>query len=132
MRRALLGFVVLLLGTAACNGPGRFPTCKDDAECAARVDGTAAPLCYELRCVVCRSDDDCPTGHACTKANECSRFSETGAVDADGGAPKKEVIEKESWEPSTSEDRQKCLDACKDKPKECTARCGGGTPPKKK
>jgi hypothetical protein len=114
-------------------GGGRFPTCKSDADCTARESKKEFPVCVDLRCVECRSDTECQTGHACNLANECRPIGDTPTGEQDGG--KKEVIEKESWEPSTSEDRDKCLAACKGKGKECTDRCGGGPakkPPAKK
>jgi hypothetical protein len=128
---AALGAVMVsaLVSLGACQGGGgRFPTCSSDADCTARETKKELPVCVDLRCVECRSDTECPTGHACNLANECRPFSDTATGERDGG---KEVIEKESWEPSTPEDREKCLAACKGKGKECTDRCGGGTAPKK-
>lgn len=119
-----LGALLLLLAAVvpACNaGGGRFPACKSDAECASRSTAANAPLCYELRCVACRSDTDCPGGHACSPSNECKRFTESPAA-GDAGAA--EPVERETWEQSTPEDRDRCLAACKGKGKECAARCG--------
>jgi Cys-rich repeat protein len=118
-----------LAALAACNGGGRFPTCKSDTECASRTGGEAAPHCFELRCVACRADGDCPAGSACNSANECKSIGGAGAAAAaDAGAP--EVFEKETWEPSTSEDRDRCIAACKGKGKDCLKGCGAS--PKKK
>lgn len=116
---ALLG--AALLGAPACNGGGRFPTCKSDAECKDRSTGRSAPICFELRCVACRSDTDCAAGEACNAANECKRFSATQPAGGDAGA---EPIEKESWEPSTPADHDRCVAACKGKGKSCLERCG--------
>ena len=121
------GSVLGAVGACQGAGGGRFPTCNNDADCKKRDTGKELGVCVELRCVECRSDEDCQAGHACNVANECRPFSET-AGGPDGG--KKEVIEKETWEQSTPEDREKCLEACKGKPKECKDRCGGTAPKK--
>jgi hypothetical protein len=123
----LIALAAVVAALSACEGGGRFPTCKSDAECAARGSASAAPLCYELRCVACRSDDDCKPGEACNTANECKRFSEAPeAPPKDAGA-----VEKESWEPSTPADHDRCVAACRGD-KECLKGCGGGKPAKKK
>jgi hypothetical protein len=113
---------LVLAAIAACNGTGRFPTCKSDTECASRSSAAVAPHCFELRCVACRSDEDCGPGNACNTANECKSIGGSTPVVADAGA--KEVIEKETWEPTTSEDRDRCVAACKGKGKDCLKRCG--------
>ena len=127
LRLAVGAALIVLCG--ACNGTGRFPTCKTDGECAERTTAKLAPLCFELRCVACRSDSDCPTGSACNQANECKRFSDAPPAEGDAG-----VADKESWEPSSAEDHDRCVAACKgkDKAKECLARCGGDAKGKSK
>ena len=137
--RSLSTLCVLAFAAVAqltgCNDPGRFPTCKDDAECAARSGGEKAPHCFDLRCVPCRSDDDCGSGKLCNAAKECKGLSSvaaapTGSASAAPAPPE----EKETWVASTPEDHKKCLAACKNKPQDCKKRCGNGpakTPPKK-
>lgn len=124
---ALLGATLLVVSSslASCTvGEGRFPACKSDAECAERSTAKEAPYCFDVRCVACRSDSDCPAQHACSPANECKRISDAPAGASDAGP------EKESWDPSTPEDYDRCMAACKGKPRTCTSRCG--KKPKKK
>lgn len=116
-----------LLAASSCTpGEGRFPACKSDKECTERSTAATAPRCVELRCVACGSDADCPPAHACVSGNECRRLTETPV--AEGGDAG--VIEKETWVPSTKADYDRCIAACRKKPKqqECTKRCG--KPPK--
>lgn len=63
--RALFALAMTALFAASCS-EGRFPVCKTNDECIARLEGGDGPkVCYNLRCVECRYDTDCPTGKVC-------------------------------------------------------------------
>jgi Cys-rich repeat protein len=133
--RLLLGALAIALAATAllgaCDNQTRFPVCNNDTECTARSDGQKAPYCFDLRCVACRSDEDCGAGHLCTSAKECKPLSGSApAVSA--SAPPAEPIAKESWEPATPDDQKKCLATCKGKRDECKKRCGNTVKPPKK
>jgi len=63
----------LLLAHAMGCEDSRFPTCKTNADCAARDAGVAGNVCYNLKCVQCHYDSDCDAG-ACSASNECEHL----------------------------------------------------------
>ena len=72
-RKALLSLslpllAALSLATAGCPPPG-YASCKSDEECPARDGGKL--ICYNLRCVECHYDDNCPAGSICSAKNTC-------------------------------------------------------------
>jgi len=97
---AILGTIALLSTIAGCE-KSRFPTCKDDAECASRSNGKAAPLCYDLRCVSCRIDSDCGPDHMCNTSNECKALGGAGPKEQPTPPPPPATAVP-SAEPSTS------------------------------
>jgi len=58
----------LSLTTAGCPPPG-YASCQTDNDCPARDGGKL--ICYNLRCVECRYDDNCPGGALCSPKNTC-------------------------------------------------------------
>jgi hypothetical protein len=115
--RALL-VLALPLAVAACN-EGRFPTCKDNAECAKNTDG-GAPVCYDLRCVECAYDVDCAPGKVCNGASKtCDSLGGATAATGEGDAG----AEKSKWEPGSWDD---CARDCKDQ--DCVHSCDGRFP----
>lgn len=123
---SMMIFAALASFAACTTGEGRFPACQTDDECKARASASTAPLCFELRCVACRSDADCPSGSTCNHDNVCKRFMDTPPDEADAGP-----ADKESWEPSSEEDRKRCLKSCRGKPQACNDKCGKKIKPKK-
>jgi Cys-rich repeat protein len=79
----LLGIAALL---ASCY-EGRFPVCRSNAECEGRDAGKLGNICFDLRCVECRYDIDCPTGQVCGATQSCSTISGTPAASASEAAP---------------------------------------------
>jgi hypothetical protein len=108
-------FVVMAMAVTGlqCNGTGRFPICKNNAECGESKTGR---VCYNLKCVACRYDSDCPSGSTCGGLNECSRISETGK-EGDAGAETK-AGDGERWEHATWD---QCAAECKDR--DCIKAC---------
>lgn len=97
----------------ACDGGARFPVCHSNADCAGEGGGSSASggaVCFNLRCVECRYDVDCPAGKACSGLNECVALSSSAPESADAGAVK--------WDPGTWED---CAAECKDEA--CLQKC---------
>ncbi len=92
---------VAALAAAGCEG--RFPVCKDNAECAQRDAGAgkSAGVCFNLRCVECRYDTDCAAGKHCGGGNTCEGL-EPGAVHEEGT---------DGWDPNNW---QECAKRCKD------------------
>lgn len=88
---------------ASCSG-GRFPVCKSNEECAAK-GGDTGKVCYNLKCVQCAYDGDCPSGKACNRQlNECqSILSSSPPEEGSDASP--------SWEPTTWDE---CAKRCKD------------------
>jgi hypothetical protein len=105
VRRALLPAVLaaLAISISGCF-ESRFPACKDSSECAPR-DGGPKPVCYNLRCVDCQYDTDCPSGQVCSGVNVCQSI--------DSRVPDNGQPEAASWD--------ECASRCKDKP--CVAAC---------
>lgn len=104
------------VGLAASCGDSRFPVCSTNDDCKASKDdpGKKNLVCYDLRCVECHHDGDCPSGHICTRNSECKRLSVS--VEADkplpgeaGSGPR----EPEAWEA--------CVKACEDA--DCVSQC---------
>jgi hypothetical protein len=115
-RRTLL-LAVTLVATAAAHLAGclegRLPVCKTDEDCIPeKGQRVAGPICYDLRCVECRYDKDCKTGHICNSALECESLGETS------GDGDKEKDAKVSWEPGSWKE---CAKACKDE--DCLTAC---------
>ena len=48
---------------------GRFPVCHSNEECKAPDGGPSGKTCYNLRCVECRYDTDCPAGKVCSSVS---------------------------------------------------------------
>jgi len=112
LARALALGVLLGVGvaaTAACEKGGRFPVCKTHADCVAAQTG-AGSVCYNLRCVECRYDTDCPAGGVCNSANECRPLSAGAPAEKNEGAVK--------WDPVSWDD---CAKACNDEA--CVKKC---------
>lgn len=107
IRRPLL-LCLALFGCAlpACVDGGRLPVCKTDADCVPKEDEVVAgPICYDLRCVQCRYDDDCEVGHICNSALECERLSPKPPPDPDSRR-KRGKKKPANW--------AKCAEACED------------------
>jgi hypothetical protein len=101
---------------AASCGESRFPVCKTNDDCKATAEDPdkKALVCFDLRCVECHYDGDCPSGHICTKASECRRLSERIEPDKPrmgeaGSAPR----DPEGWEACVKE----CANA------DCVSQC---------
>lgn len=103
---ALLGLCAAL---PACDRGGRFPVCKTNADCAATDAGTGE-VCFNLRCVACRYDTDCPSPQVCSSTNECVALS--------GAAPPPEDKGKVNWDPGSWKE---CAESCKDEA--CLKKC---------
>ena len=129
-----LGAFALALTTTGCD-QGRFPTCKDNAECAKSTDG-GAPICYDLRCVQCTYDVDCASGKVCSNTTKtCDSLG--GATpdtqpegDAGVGATK---WEGGSWDDCAKDCKdQDCIHSCDSRfPKSAGSASKGKPPPPK-
>jgi hypothetical protein len=105
----LLGGLLLVAALAAplalplvgCDEP-RFPVCKTNADCASRDAGKFGDVCFNLRCVECQYDTDCPVGKMCGPKNLCESLGPSPAATDD--APK-------AWDPK---DWNECAKGCKD------------------
>ena len=100
---------------SACEGGGRFPVCRTNADCGGEDGGgedggASGAVCFNLRCVECRYDVDCPPGKACSGSNECVSLSTRAPESADAGAVK--------WEPASW---RECAADCKDEA--CLKKC---------
>ncbi|NUP11144.1 MAG: hypothetical protein HOW73_34295 [Polyangiaceae bacterium] len=79
----VLAVVALCLGSSLIGAmvgcsPARFPVCDTDEDCKDKGD---AKLCYDLRCVQCRYDDDCGEGRYCErKTAECKALDGPRAI----------------------------------------------------
>jgi hypothetical protein len=94
----------------ACSD-GRFPVCKSNAECAS-PDGGPGNICYNLKCVECVYDDNCPAGKACNrKLNTCESI--LGAPPTEEGGDSSSA-----WEPA---DWDECAKRCKEP--DCISSC---------
>ncbi len=119
--RALFACLVpaaaLLLGCAE----GRFPVCHSNADCEARVDAGkgGGTTCYNLRCVECRYDTDCPAGKICGNTATCEGI---GAQAGSKGGDKEDTP---AWEPGSWDD---CAKNCKDQT--CLSQCDARFHPK--
>jgi len=113
IRGPILLSLTLLVGTSSgCLDGGRLPVCKTDADCAPKEGEVAAgPICYDLRCVQCRYDDDCEMGHICSSALACERLSPKPPKE-----PKRRKRPKpKSCVESCAED-EACIAECAEKP----------------
>lgn len=113
---AALALAALSALGASC-GEGRFPVCKSDAECAEKAGdaGTGPKVCYNLRCVECRYDTDCPVGKACNRnLNECQGIGTTNLAEEDAGASGGAA----AWGPANWDE---CAKECKDQA--CIKQC---------
>nr|AYM54536.1 hypothetical protein [Racemicystis crocea] len=82
---------------------GRLPVCETNADCAERDAGKLGNVCYNLRCVECRYDSDCPAGQVCGVANTCDALQSPAATtDKD---------EERGWDPNNWDE---CAQRCKD------------------
>lgn len=79
----LFALALFTLFAASCS-EGRFPVCKTNDECVARLEGGDGPkVCYNLRCVECRYDTDCPTGKVCNSNLAVCKDIDTRVEDPD-------------------------------------------------
>jgi hypothetical protein len=114
-RAWILVAIAIAVAGLECNGAGRFPICKSNAECS---ESTTGRVCYNLKCVACRYDSDCPSGFTCGGSNECSRISETGEPEDAGAAENKgEGGKGEGWDGTWDQ----CAADCKDR--DCIKAC---------
>lgn len=66
--------VALVTASNACR-TSRFPTCETDEQCAEKDEGETKRFCVNVRCVECRGDNDCESGHVCNRrTNECDKL----------------------------------------------------------
>ena len=99
-----------MLGAAVGACEGRFPVCRTNEDCAGK-GGDDGQVCFNLRCVQCRYDVDCPGGKACSASNECVALST--------GSPELEDAGAVPWDPGSF---QGCAADCKDEA--CLEACG--------
>lgn len=107
----------MLSAFAAGCAEGRFPVCKSNDDCAAKLAdaGSGPAICYNLRCVECRYDTDCATGKICNATlSTCQDLSTTSedpdlkAKPASTGSP-----DAKNWdECATSCKDSTCISAC--------------------
>lgn len=118
MRRvtAVVLLALSAVGLAASCGDSRFPVCKSNDDCKATKDEPEKKnlVCFDLRCVECHHDGDCPSGHICTRTSECKRLSVSVEPDKPrmgeaGSGPR----DPEAWEA--------CVKACADA--DCVSQC---------
>ncbi len=81
---------------------GRFPVCRTNADCAERDAGKLGNVCFDLRCVECQYDTDCPSGKICGTTKTCEGLGPSPAASDD--TPK-------AWDPK---DWNECAKGCKD------------------
>jgi hypothetical protein len=116
LRRSAIALAALVglgaaVGVSACEGGHRFPVCKSNADCAPENGSTTTPVCFNLKCVQCRYDVDCPSGKACSPTNECETISSSAPPEpADAG--------RVEWEPGNWKE---CAEGCKDET--CIKKC---------
>ncbi len=110
--RAGILAVSLALAGAACN-EGRFPVCKTNADCADPDAGHAGSVCYNLKCVECRYDTDCPAGKTCSAlSNACEGLGTGAADDPDGGTG----WDHGNWDQCAADCKDRdCIKACDQK-----------------
>lgn len=103
---ALLAATSVAFAVAVAGGcdAARFPTCKDNADCAARDAGPEHAVCFNLKCVQCRYDSDCDGG-TCNPSNECIHLVGGSRPEGDGGDTPK------GWEHGNWD---QCAAECKD------------------
>src|SRR5277367_4687052 len=63
-------FALLVAASTGCPPAGRYASCDNDGQCPT-LDGGVKLICYNLRCVECRYDDNCPAGSVCSGKNTC-------------------------------------------------------------
>ncbi|HVY46207.1 MAG TPA: hypothetical protein VHB21_10025 [Minicystis sp.] len=114
--RARLAVCAALAILAAACDTGRFPTCKDNAECAKNTDG-GAPVCFDLRCVECAYDVDCAPGKVCGPTKTCDALGGATTATQDQ-QPVDAGAESTKWEPGSWDD---CAKDCKDQ--DCIHTC---------
>lgn len=107
-----LSSLALIAITAPSCSDGRFPVCKTDADCQTDDAGTGAKLCFNLKCVECRYDNDCGAGKACNRSlNTCESILGTPPPeDSSSTAP--------NWEPANWDE---CAKRCKEA--DCVKQC---------
>jgi hypothetical protein len=68
---ASLALFTVVAGFAAAPGclPAGYASCQNDNDCPTRDGGKL--ICYNLRCVECHYDDNCPAGSVCSSNNTC-------------------------------------------------------------
>jgi hypothetical protein len=91
IRKALISgfFTLFSLALAGCP-ESRFGSCQQDTDCPAHDGGKA--VCYNLRCVECHYDGDCPDGKVCGGHNTCEGLS-TRTPEPEGPPPPKTLEE---------------------------------------
>lgn len=119
MRRpifALPAVALLSLLTVASCELSRFPICKTNDDCKATKDEPDKKnlVCFDLRCVECHYDGDCPSGNICTKTSECRPLGvklepDKPKMGEPGSAPR----DPEGWEA--------CVKACDNA--DCVSQC---------
>jgi hypothetical protein len=95
---------------AACDGGHRFPVCKTNADCVPEEGKSTTPVCWNLKCVECRYDIDCPSGKSCSAVNECVTITTAAPPEPDAG--------RVEWEPGSW---KQCAENCKDQA--CLKKC---------
>lgn len=113
-RTCLVAASLLLLGC----GEGRFPVCHSNADCQGRDAGATGAVCYNLRCVECRYDTDCPAGKICTSSSTCTGLGQSGTKEG-------EKDDSPAWEPANWDE---CAKSCKDQA--CLNQCDARFHPK--
>jgi hypothetical protein len=64
----LASLAILAASGLGCPPPG-YASCQNDNDCPTRDGGKL--ICYNLRCVECHYDDNCPEGTVCGAKNTC-------------------------------------------------------------
>ncbi len=76
---AWLALVFTIVGTGACGGKPKYPTCDSDKDC------KAPEKCVNKKCVQCRDDMDCKEGMSCSAEHTCEPKAGWCATDAECG-----------------------------------------------
>jgi hypothetical protein len=112
----LVAAAALLLGCSE----GHFPVCHTNTDCQARDAGkSGGNVCYNLRCVECRYDTDCPAGKICGSTATCEGL---GGQAGSKGCDKDDTP---AWEPANWDE---CAKKCKDQA--CLSQCDARFHPK--
>jgi hypothetical protein len=102
----LASIAVLVALTTGCPPPG-YASCQTNDDCPERPDAGGKLMCYNLRCVECHYDDNCPAGSVCGTKNTCEALSHP---------------EKEEPPPPPAKSLEECAKRCKGEPN-CGAAC---------